>query len=106
MAKRQIASTGEFVEDKAPKQVATKAPPLLQVKIHSPFKVYFEGQADTVSAENNTGPFDILPEHHNFITLLNPCVIIVRGRDGERRIRIARGIMHVRENCVNIFLDV
>lgn len=105
MVKRQDASTGQIVDDGKP--IAAKSrKSFLQVKVHSPFKVYFEGEANSVSAENNTGPFDILPKHHNFITLLNPCDLVVRSNDGEKRIRIARGVMHVKADSVNIFLDV
>jgi F0F1-type ATP synthase epsilon subunit len=78
----------------------------LNVKIYSPYKVYFDGEAKSVSAENDTGPFDILPKHHNFMTLLNPGEVTVRKDDGELKYRIARGVMHVRKNKATIFLDV
>ncbi|MBW3569289.1 hypothetical protein KY385_04130 [Candidatus Parcubacteria bacterium] len=78
----------------------------LNVKIYSPFKVYFDGPAKSVSAENDTGPFDILPRHHNFMTLLNAGEITVRKEDGEQKYRISRGVMHVRDNKAAIFLDV
>lgn len=106
MVKRQDASTGQIVDDGKPEPAAKKGPKSLRVKVHSPFKVYFEGKAGSVSAENNTGPFDILPEHHNFITLLNACDLIIRNKEEEKRIKIARGIMHVKEDFVNVFLDV
>jgi len=78
----------------------------IEVKIFSPFKVYFSGPASSISAENETGPFDVLPKHHNFITLLNPGDIIVRTDVKEQRFRIARGVMHVKNNAIIIFLDV
>jgi len=79
----------------------------LHVKVHSPFKSYFEDDVLSVSAENGTGPFDILPKHHNFMTLLNPCELIIRKVDGhEIRIRIARGVMHVKADRAIVFLDV
>lgn len=107
MAKRQEASTGQIVDDGKPEVTPPKGKATsIQVKVHSPFKVYFEGEAENLSAENNTGPFDILPEHHNFITLLNACELIIRTKEEERRIKIARGIMHVKDNYVNVFLDV
>lgn len=107
MVKRQDASTGQIIDDgKAELGAVKKGPKNLRVKVHSPFKVYFEGEAQSVSAENNTGPFDILPEHHNFITLLGSCDLIIRGKEDEKRIKIARGIMHVKEDYVNVFLDV
>jgi len=80
---------------------------LLHVKVHSPFKTYFEDDVNSISAENGTGPFDILPKHHNFMTLLNPCELVIRKVDGhEIRIRIARGVMHVKDNRAVVFLDV
>ena len=41
--------------------------PTMAVKVYAPFQVYFEGDAYSVSAINATGPFDILPKHHNFL---------------------------------------
>ncbi len=79
----------------------------VNVKIYSPFKVYFNGPAKSISAENDTGPFDILPKHHNFMTLLNAGEIKVAKADGgDQRYRIARGVMHVKKNQVIVFLDV
>lgn len=78
----------------------------MDVKIHSPFKDYYQGQAFSVSGENATGPFDILPKHHNFISLLNPCELIVRSALGDEKIQIAGGLMHVKADKVTVFLDV
>lgn len=78
----------------------------IQVKIYSPFKVYFSGPANSVSAENDTGPFDVLPKHHHFMTILNPGDITVRTDQKDQKFRIARGVMHVKNNKITIFLDV
>jgi F0F1-type ATP synthase epsilon subunit len=78
----------------------------LSVKVYSPYQTYFDRAALSISAVNATGPFDILPKHHNFITLLEPCEVLIRTLEGERRIRIARGIMHVKADRVVVFLDV
>ncbi len=78
----------------------------MHVKVYAPFKVYYDGIADSISAENDTGPFDILATHHNFITLLSPCEIIVRSDNNEEKITINRGIMHVKKDEVVVFLDV
>ncbi len=86
--------------------MATKITPSIHVKIHAPFRVYFDGQADSISAVNGKGAFDILPHHHNFMTLLNPCDVIVRHDNQEEKIPIARGIMHVKADEVIVFLDV
>lgn len=78
----------------------------MHVKVYAPFKTYYNGEALSISAVNDTGPFDILPRHHNFMTLLSPCDIIVRGEKNEEKITISRGIMHVKKDEVVVFLDV
>lgn len=79
---------------------------LMHVKVYSPFKIYFDEPAASISAINATGPFDILPRHHNFMTLLSEGEISIRGKRGEQKIRITRGIMHVKADQVIVFLDV
>lgn len=79
----------------------------MRVHVHSPFRNYYDGIAYSLSAENATGPFDILPHHHNFISLLLPCDIVIRTvTEGDRRIRISGGIIHVKADQVIVFLDV
>lgn len=78
----------------------------MYIKVHAPYKVYFDGLADSISAINDTGPFDILPRHHNFMTLLAPGDVIVRSEHGEEKFTISRGVMHVKADRVIVFLDV
>lgn len=85
----------------------TAATPVMTLKVYSPYQVYFDGNTCTsVSAVNQTGPFDILPRHHNFITLLVACELIIRTVSDSRRIRIDRGLMHVKADNVTVFLDI
>lgn len=79
---------------------------VMHVKVYAPFKVYFDGDAESVSAVNETGPFDVLPQHHNFMTLLSTGDIIIRTSRGEEKVAIQRGIMHVKADQVIVFLDV
>jgi F0F1-type ATP synthase epsilon subunit len=106
MAVRQDASTGAYEQlaSDAPKASAT---PLMHVKVHSPFKTYVNEDAYSLTAVNATGPFDILPRHHNFITLLDKCeVTIDSSTRGKVTIRISGGLMHVKADEVTVFLDV
>ncbi len=88
------------------KAVATGDATHMHVKVYAPFRVYFDGLAESISAENLTGPFDILAGHHNFMTLLSPCEIIVRNDGKEEKVTINKGIMHVKKDEVIVFLDV
>lgn len=85
---------------------ASDQTPQMHIKVYSPFKVYFDEQGESISGENTTGPFDILPHHHNFITLLTPCELVIRAKGREQRIRISGGLMHVKADRVVVFLDV
>ena len=81
--------------------------PTMAVKVYAPFQVYFEGDAYSVSAVNATGPFDILPKHHNFLCMLVPCDLVVRPVKGDAKsIRIHRALMHVKADRVVVFMDV
>jgi F0F1-type ATP synthase epsilon subunit len=79
----------------------------MHAKVYAPFKVYFDGQAFSVSANNQLGPFDVLPHHRNFITLLEPGDLTLRapGRP-ELRMPIVKGVMHVKADEIKVFLDV
>lgn len=80
---------------------------IMHVKIYAPFRTYFDGDARSVSAENGTGPFDVLPRHKNFMTLLVPCTVVVRANNKpDFRMQVSRAVMHVKSNMTTIFLDV
>ncbi len=101
--KHQDASTGAIVEDGQ----AAPSNSVLQIKIYSPFKIYFDGSAESLTAENDTGQFDVLLGHKNFLSLLNPCDIVIRQPGGaEEKISITRGIIHVHNDAIKVFLDV
>lgn len=78
----------------------------MHVKVYAPFKVYYDDEAFSITAVNDTGPFDILPKHHNFMTLISTGEVIVRHERGEEKIPIQRGVMHVKADEVVVFLDV
>ena len=80
--------------------------PTVSVKVYAPFKVYFEGDAYSVSAINATGPFDVLPKHHNFLCMLVPSTLTIQSLDGPQTIKINRALLHVKENRVVVFMDV
>ncbi len=78
----------------------------MRVKVYSPFRSYYDGPALSVSAVNDTGPFDILLKHHNFISLLSKCDLVVRTKQGAKKIIISGGVMHVKADQIIVFLDV
>jgi F0F1-type ATP synthase epsilon subunit len=80
--------------------------PTMHIKVYSPFKVYFDDEGESITGQNATGPFDILTGHHNFMTLLSACELVIRDSRGEQKIRISGGLMHVKADQVTVFLDI
>ena len=66
----------------------------------------FSGKAFSVTAENNLGPFDVLPKHANIISLIKN-QIIVRTKEGrELNYKFRGGVLEVSENTVKVFLGI
>ncbi len=80
--------------------------PQMEVKVYAPFRVYYEGAGFSVSAVNEVGPFDILPQHRNFLCMLVPCDIKIDTPEGEEIVPINKALMHVKADRVVIFVDV
>ena len=107
MRPAEQGGTGEARQDTAVAAKPTHAAGnSLRVKIWSPFQIYYDGIAQSISGVNGTGSFDILPKHHNFITILTACELSLQAAEGEVKIRISGGIMQVHKDTVTVFLEV
>lgn len=78
----------------------------LHVIARSPFHVYFEGEATALSAINKVGPFDILPGHADFFSMLSPCEVTVETASEPVRFIVNSGILTVRDNEIMLFANM
>lgn len=102
-----MTETTDAPADETAKPAEKSGRPSMSVKVYAPFQVYFEGDATSVSAINDTGPFDILPKHRNFLCMLVPCTLAVQPIEGPvKNIKIHRALMHVKADRVVVFMDV
>lgn len=109
MALRQDASTGEVHDDgqaAEPNAAVDSKKPTMAIKVYAPFKVYYEGEGYSMTAVNETGPFDILPHHHNFLCMLVPCELVIKTPYETKTVKISRALMHVKAEKVTVFVDV
>lgn len=68
--------------------------------------VLFEDNVLSITSENKTGKFDILPDHANFMTRLTD-VIVIKVMDGTTQsIPVRNGIMQVAGNKVQVLLGI
>jgi len=109
MIEEKTEAAQKIEEAKEQKQVSASGVPTMRIKVYSPFKVYYDEESYSISGSNATGPFDILAHHHNFMTLLEPCILAIKPVEGnvpEQKIRISGGLMHVKADKVIVFLDI
>ena len=101
------APVAESTTDSKPKESKDESgKPTIQIKVFAPFKVYFEGEGYSLTAVNESGPFDVLPRHHNFLCMLVPCDLVIHTLRETETIKISRALMHVKAEKVTVYLDV
>ena len=66
----------------------------------------FQGRVEAVSSFNDKGPFDVLPQHENFISLIKKSVVMHIAGAQEKRIELESGVLKVRNNNVEIYLGI
>lgn len=76
----------------------------IKIKITSPEEVIWEGKAEALSSKNSQGPFDILPGHANFITLIKNETIVVRKKAKDIKFKFERSVLFNRNNEVIIYI--
>ncbi len=79
---------------------------ILKVRVMALGEMIWEGSAMTVSAENTSGPFDILPEHANFITILKESPITIRTANGIKEFSFPRSLLYAGDNVIKIYAGI
>lgn len=79
---------------------------VLHVKVSSKFKVYYDGEAKTISGISRVGPFDILVGHANFFTLLVAGTITINDGTHITELAVTQGLLQVANNDVKVFVDI
>jgi F0F1-type ATP synthase epsilon subunit len=101
------------IQQSNPSVPANPAPPAvvpsaekIRVTVRNRTQVLFDEEAKSISSKNDTGVFDVLPEHSNFISLITS-PLIIRKLDGEKKeITFTSGLIKVKENTVHCYVDL
>ncbi len=80
-------------------------PDKLDVVVRSRKKTFFKGTTYSVTSLNDKGEFDILSQHANFISLVRKYIILNKTLPDEQKIAISSGVLRVKENNVQVFLN-
>lgn len=80
---------------------------VLHVQVLTPKGVIWEGGARSVSSVNSQGPFDLLPEHAHFISLIERQPIIVTQGNGEDRTFLYEtAVIRLFDGIVTIYAEI
>ncbi len=75
-----------------------------QVTIMTREEILYSGLAENVTSINDTGEFDVLKLHANFISLIKD-MIVIRQTDGKvKEFAVNFGVMHVKDNVIDVFM--
>jgi len=83
-----------------------QASPQLEVVVNSPDRLIWEGKAYSVSSENSTGPFDVLPEHANFVTMIEKKPITIRTGLKEEVFQYDNAVLSVKDNVLTVYAEI
>jgi F0F1-type ATP synthase epsilon subunit len=101
-----IDARGSSTYNQAYEANKTTDPNRFKVKILSPYETYFSGEAVSLSASNETGPFDILAGHANFFSLVDGGKVVVDTGYQRLEFPISRGIIRVNHDGLTLFANI
>ena len=67
-------------------------------------QVFFDGEADSLTAPGRDGEMTILGEHMPLVTTLKPGVLVVRTSSKEQQYPIDGGVLEVRHDGATVIL--
>lgn len=79
---------------------------VLYVTVRSPEKLLFEGECEYLSSINERGPFDVLPMHESFISIINTGIKIKTKQGEIKEFKVDRGVLRAYKNRLDVFLGI
>ena len=77
----------------------------IHLTIRNRENILYDADVRAITALNGSGPFDVLPEHANFISVIEKYVIIHEASGKTNQMKIEIAVLHVHEGAVDIYLS-
>lgn len=78
----------------------------ITVRIQDAETVLFEGEVDRISSYNEVGRFDVFPMHANFISIIQQELVLFKGHEKVKEIKIQQAILKIKQDNAKIFLGI
>lgn len=79
---------------------------MLKVSIKSRIKSLYDGSATSLTSVNDTGEFDILASHANFVSLIKEKIILDKSLATEKKFEVNSGVLSCTSDNVSVYLDL
>lgn len=76
------------------------------VTIRTHEEVLFNGPVVSLTSHNDTGIFDVLGQHANFISLVDHSVVLVEPSGAKREIPVTNGVIRVKGGKVEVYIGI
>jgi F0F1-type ATP synthase epsilon subunit len=78
----------------------------IRLMIRNRKKILFDDEVKAMTSFNDKGVFDVLPHHENFISVIREYIIIRKKDSPEEKMKIENGILKVKNNQINCYIDL
>lgn len=79
---------------------------MLRLKIITRQGTLFDGEVKSLTSKNDSGTFDVLQKHAQFISIIKE-KIIIRLQSGQvQEVPVDNGVMRVKGELVQVFLGI
>jgi F0F1-type ATP synthase epsilon subunit len=65
-----------------------------------------EEEVAAISSFNENGPFDILPMHENFISVIKDKLVLHKKDGSSKEVALERGVLKIFKNEIDIYLGI
>lgn len=85
---------------------ASDLPKKLFLKIITRQGVVFDGEVESLSSKNTQGPFDVLRQHAQFISIIKDKITIRLNGGKVQEVPVDNGVMRVKGDLIQVFLGI
>ena len=78
----------------------------ISVTIYGLESILYQGKVKALTSVNESGKFDILPMHSNFISIVKDYLILHERQETKKEFKLTRGVLRVVNNEASIFLGL
>ena len=78
----------------------------LHLRVHSKDGVLFDDDVMAISSFNDEGPFDVLPEHAHFISIVLKEATIYKNETAQEHLTFGKGVLKIKDNKGDIFIGL